>query len=121
MSKNEKFHNNNAAMENNTAPIMKASSMKYAWHHTINNTVFYYQTSYNIRLILEQVRNCNNLLREQMSTEKASCAMQNNMIRDENMFLSKLHATENECTPNELDEKNKDKDSKVRIDYDWIF
>ena len=42
------------------------------------------------------------------------------MINDENTFMSKLCATENEHTPNELDDKNKDKDSKVRNDENWI-
>ena len=34
--------------------------------------------------------------------------------------MSKLCAIANECTPKELDDKNKDKDSKVMNDDNWI-
>ena len=117
---NEQHHNNNTAMENNAKPITKSSRMKHGWHQTISNTVHYYQTPFNIALILEQVSNYNNLLREQTNTEKASWIRQNNMISDGNMFMSKLCATANEHTPKELDDKNKDKDSEVRYDDKWI-
>ena len=40
------------------------------------------------------------------------------MSIDENIFMSKLRTTANECTPNELDDKNIDKDSKVTNDDD---
>ena len=84
---NEQHHNNNTAMENNAKPITKASRMKNGWHQTINNTVCYYQTTFKISLILEQVSNYDDLLREKTSTEKASCVIQNNMIIDKNMFM----------------------------------
>ena len=39
------------------------------------------------------------------------------MISDKKIFVSKLCATANENTPNELNFRNKDKDSEVR-NYD---
>ena len=107
-------------MENNAEPITKASDMKHEWHPTINNTVHYYQTPFNVALILDQVSNHNNLLIEQMNTEKASCIRQSEMISDENIFMSKLCATANEHTPNGLDDKNIDKESKVMNDDNQI-
>ena len=64
MSENEQHHNNNAVMENSAAPIIKESSMNYGQNQTINNAVHYYKMSFNIALILEQVSNYDNLLRE---------------------------------------------------------
>ena len=94
--------------------------MKCGWCQTINNAVCCYQTPFNITLILEQVSNCNNLLREKMSIEKATCMNQSNVISDEKSFASKLRATENEHTPTGLEEKSEDNDSKV-MNYDnWI-
>ena len=58
------------------------------------------------------VSNYNNLLREKMSTDKASCIRQNSVISDENIFAPKLCATENDHRPNGLNDKNIDKDSK---------
>ena len=69
MSENEEKHDNNAEMENNVVLIITSISMKYGWFQTTNNAVFYYQTHFNTVVILEQVSNCDNLLREQMSTE----------------------------------------------------
>ena len=73
--------------------------MKCGWHQTINNTVFYYQAAFNIDVILEQVSNYNNVLREQVNMEKASCRRQNNMINEENIFKLRMSATANECMP----------------------
>ena len=107
-------------MENNAEPITKASDMKHEWHPTINNTVHYYQTPFNVALILDQVSNHNNLLIEQMNTEKASCIRQSEMISDENIFMSKLCATANEHAPKELNDKNTNNYSKVTNDDIWI-
>ena len=78
--------------------------MKHRWHQTINNTVCYYQTLFDISLILEQVSNCNDLLREKIKTDKASCIGQNNMISDITSFMSNF-ATANEHAPKGLNEK----------------
>ena len=69
--------------------------MKCGWGQTISNTVCYYQTPYNIALILEQVSNYKFLLREQIEMDKDAHAKQNNMISDENSVASKLCATAN--------------------------
>ena len=87
--------------------------MKYGLCQTINNTVCYYQMPFSIALILEQVSNCNNLLREQVNMDKAACIRQNNMISEENTFKSRMSVTANECMPNELDDKNIDNESKI--------
>ena len=42
------------------------------------------------------------------------------MISDENIFMLKLCVTSNEHTPNEVDDKNKDKDGKFMNDDNWI-
>ena len=69
MSENEQKHDNDAEMENNVVSIIIAGSMKNGWFQTTNNAVFYHQTHFNTVVILEQVSNCDILLREQMSTE----------------------------------------------------
>ena len=52
MIENEQRHDGNAAMENNAEPTTKVSSMKHGWNQIINNTVCYYQTPFNIDVIL---------------------------------------------------------------------
>ena len=94
--------------------------MQHGWHQMINYTVCYYQTPHNIALILEQVSNYNNLMRDQMNVEKVTHIIQNNMISGENIFASKLCATANECVPNEFDKKNKYNDIKVTTYNNWI-
>ena len=118
MIENEQHNNNNAAMENNTEPITKANNMKCGQFQAINNTVCYHQMSFNIALILEQVSN-NNLLRQQVSMEKASCRGQNNMNSKDNIFKSRMFARENEHMPKGLDDKNMDKDRKVTNNCMW--
>ena len=83
---------------------MKASSMKHGWRQTINNIVHHYQTPFDVALILEQVSNHNNLLREKMNR---------------NMVVSKLSAIANEHVPNEMKDKNADKDCKIEKDERW--
>ena len=107
MSENEQHRDINTFMENSAVPATKESSMKHGWCQTINNAVYYYQTLFSIALILEQVSNYNNLLREQMNMEKDTCMKQKNAISDENSFVLKLCATANECTPGGFEEKIK--------------
>ena len=80
----------------------------------------HFQTPFNVPLILEQVSNCDDLLREQMSTEKASCVRQHGVISDKNVFVSKLCATANGHAPKGLDDRITDKDSKVANDDIWM-
>ena len=55
MIENEEQHDDDAQMENNTVSITKSSSMKHGWCQTIDKIVHYYQTPFNITLILEQL------------------------------------------------------------------
>ena len=57
MSENMRHSENNAVVENSMAPTIRESTMKHGWHKTFNNTVHYYQTPFDIALILEQVSN----------------------------------------------------------------
>ena len=57
--------------------------------------------------------NYDDLLRDQINVEKVSHTRKNNMISDDNSFVSKLCATANEHGPNELNKKNKDNHIKV--------
>ena len=54
MIQNEKHSNNNIALKNITKKIATVNSMKYGWYQGVSNTVHYYQTPFNIALILEQ-------------------------------------------------------------------
>ena len=51
--------------------------------------------------------------------EKDAHTKQNNMISDENNYVSKLYATANECSPKKLEEKSEENDSKVNHNA-WI-
>ena len=104
-SENEKRHDNDAAMEDNAASATKVSSIKHGWCHAINNTVCQCQAPLKIALNLEQASDCNSLLREQVDVEKASHTRQNNVISDENSFVSKVCVKAKECTPNGFEEK----------------
>ena len=105
MIENEKICNNETEIESDAEPITKASRMKHGWCQTINNTVHFYQKPFIIALFLELVSSYNIFFREKISKEKSSHAMQNNMIINKNVFVSKFCATANECAPHELDEK----------------
>ena len=68
----------------------KASNMKYGWYQMINNTANYYQTPYNIALIVHQLSNYNSLLREQIKTEEDALIKQKHKISDKKRHASKL-------------------------------
>ena len=94
----EQQNKNNTKMENSMATMTNASIMKYGCHHIINNAVHYYQTPYDIALILEQVSNYNILLREQIQTEKETFAKQDNVISDEKCIHQNcVHQQRNAC------------------------
>ena len=86
--------------------------MKYGSHQKANSVECYYQTLFNIALILEQVQNYNNVLREQESVEKSSHRIQNNMIREENIIRSRMSATAKECMLNVSYDKNMNNKNK---------
>ena len=81
---NEVRCDNNAEMKCGTDIITKASSMKNGQHQTINNTVHHCQTPFKIAVILEQLSNFNNSLREKINR---------------NMFVLNSCATAKEHTP----------------------
>ena len=64
MIEHEKHNNNKSAMEKKiTEKRTISNSMKCWWNQTLNNTVCYYQTPFNVAVILEQMSNYNNTLR----------------------------------------------------------
>ena len=105
MIENEVRCDKNAEMKCGTELMTKGSSMKNGLHQKINNVVHCYQTPLDVAVILEQVSNCNDLLREQMNR---------------NMLVSKSCATANEHAPKEAKDKNTDKDCKIEKDERWI-
>ena len=68
----------------------------------MSNTVHCYQNPYDVALILDQVSNCDILLREQTEIEKDTRAKQSSMISDEKSCVSKLCVTANEHAPKRL-------------------
>ena len=97
-----------------------AKSMKHGWHQTVNNVVSYYKTLFNIALILEQVSNYNNVLREQANVEKYVHKIQNNMISDNNVVRTRMRATEKECVPIGLEDDNLNNEGKDMIECKWV-
>ena len=53
-------------MDRSTAMAIKASNMKYGWCQMIKNTLHYYQTPYNIALIVDQLSSYNSMLRDKI-------------------------------------------------------
>ena len=77
----------------------------------INNTVNYYQTPYDIALIVEQLSNYNIMLREQIEMEEDVFTQQNYKISDDSRCESKLSVSANEYVPKRMEkcEGNDDK------------
>ena len=99
MSENQRHGENNAGVENITAPTIRESVMNYGWCKTFNNTVYCYQTPFDIALILEQTSNYNILLIEKMSMEKVTRIKQNNMISDAKILNQNyVQQKKNSCT-----------------------
>ena len=101
MIKNEVRHDENAQMKDDTELTRGTSSMKHGWCQTINNTVHCCQMPFDIAVILEQLSQYNNLLREK---------------KNRNVFASNFHVTANEHMPKEVKDKNKEKNCKVEKD-----
>ena len=94
--------------------------MNYGSHQTVNNIVCYYQTPLNISLILEQVSNYNNMLREQVNMEKSEHGIQNNMISENNIIRPRMRAIVKEHAPNVLDDDNLKNESKDMKEDKWF-
>ena len=67
--------------------------MKHRWCKTINNIVCYYQTPFNIAVIIEQMSNYNNVLREQENIEKDAYVIKINNSSKEKTHKSIMSAT----------------------------
>ena len=99
-------------MENSAVSMKRESNMKHRWCQTANNTVCYYQTPCNIAVILEQVSNCNVLLRKKMSMEKVTWKEQKNVINEVKSDESKSCTTAKECRYSVCEVNNKDNERK---------
>ena len=93
--------------------MTRANSMKHGWHRTFNNVVCCYQIPFNIALILEQVSNYNNVIRDQSSVKKSVHRTQNNVISDNDIFRTSMRATEKQYVPNDLDGDNLNNERKL--------
>ena len=71
-------------------------------------------------MILEQVSNYNNVLREQENMEKSAHRIQNNMISEENIFRPRMSATVNEYAPIFSDDMNVNNESKNMNEDKWF-
>ena len=69
--------------------------MKCGCYQRINNTVCFYQTSFNIDVILGQNSDYNNVLKEQVDTRKAVQSAHSKMIIEENILKPRLRAKSN--------------------------
>ena len=79
-----------------------------------------YQITFNIALILEQMSNYNNVLREQVSMEKSAHEIQNDMISNNNIIRTRTRATSKEHVPNGLDDENVKNESKHMKEDKWV-
>ena len=82
MGVHEKFSDDNS-MECRTSSTSEVRNMKYGWFQIANVTVHYFQTPFNVALIVEQLSNNNVLLRENIEMDKDGFVKQNNSIIDE--------------------------------------
>ena len=75
--------------------------MNHGWYETINNAVCYYQTPFNVAVIIEQISNYNKILREQANMEKAACSIQINESIEEKTRKPRMSATAKERAQHE--------------------
>ena len=97
MSENEWNSECNTFLENSTAPTIRESTIKCSCCKTLKNRVCYYQTPFDIALILEQVSNHNVMLIEKIRIEKDIRIQQHDVIGDVKIVESKLSAKSKEC------------------------
>ena len=94
--------------------------MKHGWHETIDNAVHYYQTHFNVSVIVEQISNYNNVLREEANMGKATGIMQINKSSEEKMCKSRMSAIAKECEPCVSYDTNLNNESKDMNEDQWI-
>ena len=78
----------------------------------------YFQTPFNVALIIEQLSNYDMLLRENIEIDKYFFMKQNNMLCDESGHGTKLNALATEHTPKMKNNTSSGDCSK--IDAEWI-
>ena len=74
--------------------------MKYGHYEIINNKLCYYETYFNISVILGKLSYCNSMLKEQVDTIKGIKITQRKIISEEHVLKPKLRAKVNEHVPN---------------------
>ena len=104
-------------MEHRTSPTSKSSNMKHGCFQIVNDAAHFFQTPYNIAVMLEQSSNYNTLLREKITIEKG-CVKQNTLINDGIRCKTKLCASASEHMPKMQHDKSNGDDSKD--DNAWI-
>lgn len=92
--------------------------MKCGWFQIVNCAVHYFQTPFNVALIIEQLSNYNMLLRENIKIDKDCFMKKNNLISNEIRHGKKLSALATEHMPKMKHNKSAGDCSKV--DDDWI-
>ena len=73
--------------------------MKHGWYQKINNAVCYCQRPFNVAVLIEQISNYNNALREQANMEKYACVIQINKSSEEKTCKSRISTTAKEHEP----------------------
>ena len=89
----EKFRDNKS-MESRTPSLSEERNMKYRWFQIVNGIVHYFQSPFNVVLIVEQLYNHNMSLRENIEMDKDCDTKQNNLPSDESGYGIKLSALE---------------------------
>ena len=88
----------NRKTERSVAMTTKEINMKHGWHQMVKNMVHYYQTPYDIALIVEQLSNYNSMLRGQIEMEEDD-TQQNYASSNVNRYESKLRVSASEYFP----------------------
>ena len=117
MGMHEKLSVNNST-DSRTPSSSEERNMKHGWFQIVNSTVHYFQSPFNVALIVQQLSNYNMLLRENIEMDKDCGAKQNNLLSDENGYGIKLNALAKECTPKMKNNTNDGDYSKTETD--WI-
>ena len=79
----------------------------------------FYQTLVNVALILEQVSNYDDVLREQASIKKSANMIQSNMISEEKIVRPIVSMIAKEHMPNGRNDKNANNKSQDVNENEW--
>ena len=71
--------------------------MEYGFYKIINKTACYYETAFNITVILGQLSDCDNMLKEQADTRKDAQSAQRKMISEEHILKARLREKKRAC------------------------